>query len=188
MNVQAFDISGPLLFTPNIYRDERGDFLETFSLKQFNDHVPNVEFVQDNQSRSHINVLRGLHFQQSPYEQGKLVRVSKGAVVDVIVDIRPDSPTRFHHLKVELDDQLCKMLWIPPGFAHGFITLIEGTIFNYKCTNYYNKASELGIRWNDPILNIDWSISDPIVSHKDSVLPLISELNGILQKIQVINK
>lgn len=188
MTVETFEISGPLLFIPDIYRDERGDFLETYSLKQFNDHVPNVEFVQDNQSRSHKNVLRGLHFQQPPYEQGKLVRVSKGAVIDVAVDIRPNSPTRFQHLKVELDDQLCNMLWIPPGFAHGFITLIEGTIFNYKCTNYYNKASEMGLRWNDPFLNIDWSISDPTVSHKDSALPLISELNDILQQIQDINK
>jgi dTDP-4-dehydrorhamnose 3,5-epimerase len=176
MIVEAFEISGPLLFIPDIYRDERGDFLETFSLKQFKEHIPNIEFVQDNQSRSHKNVLRGLHFQKPPFEQGKLVRVSKGAVVDVVVDIRPHSPTRFQHLKVELDDQLCKMFWIPPGFAHGFITLIEGTVFNYKCTNYYNKASELGIRWNDPNLKIDWNVSDPIVSLKDSELPMLEEL------------
>ncbi|MFM7900708.1 MAG: dTDP-4-dehydrorhamnose 3,5-epimerase [Bacteroidota bacterium] len=188
MIVESFEINGPLLFIPDIFRDERGDFIETFSLKQFNEYIPETKFVQDNQSRSRKNVLRGLHFQNKPFEQGKLVRVSKGAVMDVIVDIRPNSPTRFHHLKIGLDDQLCKILWIPPGFAHGFLSLIEGTIFNYKCTNYYNKASELGIRWNDPSLNIDWSIANPIVSQKDSDLPLTSDLIEILYHIQDINK
>ncbi|MFN5223600.1 MAG: dTDP-4-dehydrorhamnose 3,5-epimerase [Bacteroidota bacterium] len=187
MNVERFEISGPLLFSPDIYRDERGDFLETFSLKQFEIHVPDVEFVQDNQSRSHKNVLRGLHFQKSPFEQGKLVRISKGAVLDIVVDIRPDSPTRFKNIKVELDDQSCKMLWIPPGFAHGFITLMEGTVFNYKCTNYYNKSSESGIRWNDPNLNIDWTVSNPIVSNKDSELPLLTELFDLEQQNQSFN-
>jgi dTDP-4-dehydrorhamnose 3,5-epimerase len=121
-----------------------------------------------------------LHFQMHPYEQGKLVRVSKGSVLDVVVDIRKDSPTLGKHISVFLDDIECKMFWIPPGFAHGFLSLEENTIFNYKCTQYYNKNSESGILWNDPELGIDWGIENPIVSAKDAGLPTLKETMSLM--------
>ena len=171
MKTDSFDIDGPLLITPDVYKDDRGDFLETFSERAFIEVGVKSTFVQDNQSRSLKNVLRGLHFQNSPYAQGKLVRVSKGAVLDVIVDFRLDSPTLGRHLKVVLDDIKCQLLWVPPGFAHGFLALEDDTVFNYKCTGYYHKESESGIIWNDPDLAIEWGIKDPIVSSKDQSLP-----------------
>ena len=171
MKTDSFDIDGPLSITPDVYKDDRGDFLETFSERAFIEVGVKSTFVQDNQSRSLKNVLRGLHFQNSPYAQGKLVRVSKGAVLDVIVDFRLDSPTLGRHLKVVLDDIKCQLLWVPPGFAHGFLALEDDTVFNYKCTGYYHKESESGIIWNDPDLAIEWGIKDPIVSSKDQSLP-----------------
>lgn len=131
----------------------------------------NLNFVQDNQSLSQKGAVRGLHFQAPPFEQGKLVRVVKGAVRDVVVDIRKNSATYGQHFSIDLTEENQLMFWIPPGFAHGFETLQDNTIFLYKCTNLYNKASEGGLLWNDPSLNIKWQTSDPIVSDKDMVLP-----------------
>lgn len=171
MEVQRFHIEGPVLLSPAIHRDERGDFMETFSARFFESIGINHAFVQDNQSRSNKNVLRGLHFQLDPHAQGKLVRVTNGSVLDVIVDIRPGSPTCGQHVKVLLDDQSCRMLWVPPGFAHGFLCLTDHTVFAYKCTQYYNKSAESGILWNDAALGIEWGLTDPIVSEKDAKLP-----------------
>lgn len=131
------------------------------------------EFVQDNQSLSQKNAVRGLHFQAPPHGQGKLVRVIRGAVYDVIVDIRRNSPTYGQHFGIELNEENFTMLWIPEGFAHGFSTLKDQTIFSYKCTSVYHKSSEGGILWNDPDLAIDWKIENPLLSEKDLALPVL---------------
>lgn len=177
MEVTRFSIEGPLLFKPKIFYDDRGYFYESYNEKVFYDLGVNQRFVQDNQSSSHKNVLRGLHFQQPPFDQGKLVRVLKGRVYDVAVDIRKDSPTFGQHLRVELSAFNNFIFWIPPGFAHGFLSLEEDTLFLYKCTNVYHKASESGILWNDTDLAIDWGCDDaPIVSEKDMELPSFQQL------------
>jgi dTDP-4-dehydrorhamnose 3,5-epimerase len=152
---------------PKVFGDHRGHFLESFNKKKILEIIGNFEFVQDNQSLSSKGVLRGLHFQNPPFEQGKLVRVIKGSVLDVIVDIRKSSPTYGKSFSVELTEENFKMLWIPPGFGHGFATLEDNTIFAYKVTNYYNKESEGCINWADNDLNIDWKIENPIISEKD---------------------
>lgn len=161
-------LDGLVLLRPRIFTDTRGHFLETFSQRAFEDLLgPSGAFVQDNESLSARDVLRGLHFQLEPHAQGKLVHVISGAVLDVCLDIRPASPTYGQHYKVRLDGSSKELLWIPPGFAHGFLALEEGTIFAYKCTAYYHPASERTILWNDPELAIDWGIERPIVSDKD---------------------
>lgn len=161
-------IEGPLLLRPKLFADERGYFLETFNERGFAAATGiRAEFVQDNESSSKKGVLRGLHFQLAPHAQGKLVRVARGAVIDVVVDIRPGSPTYGRHVKVRLDSATKEMFWIPPGFAHGFLALEDDTVFNYKCTAYYNPAAERTIHWNDPELGIDWGHPSPIVSAKD---------------------
>ena len=137
----------------------------------------NSNFVQDNESKSQKNVLRGLHFQKPPFAQAKLVRVIKGAVLDVAVDIRKDSPTYGEWESVELTEENKLMYWIPAGFAHGFLTLKDDTIFSYKCTNVYNKESEGSIKWDDSILNINWNIQNPIISEKDKKSP---SFNGFI--------
>jgi dTDP-4-dehydrorhamnose 3,5-epimerase len=152
---------------PNVFEDNRGHFFEFYHKQKFFDAGINCEFVQDNQSASLKNVLRGLHFQKPPYAQAKLCRVLKGSVIDIAVDIRKNSPTYGKHISVVLDDKKKNMLFIPEGFAHGFMTLEDHTIFQYKCSNYYNKESEDCILWNDIDLNINWSVNDPIVSEKD---------------------
>ena len=130
--------------------------------------IPILEkFVQDNQSLSQRGIVRGLHFQSPPFAQGKLIRVIQGSVNDVVVDIRKHSKTFGQHFAIELNDENMTMFWIPPGFAHGFLTLEDNTIFFYKCTNYYNKASEDTLLWSDSTLNIDWKIQNPIISEKD---------------------
>ncbi|MBT6439995.1 MAG: dTDP-4-dehydrorhamnose 3,5-epimerase, partial [Flavobacteriales bacterium] len=150
-----------------IFEDERGYFFESYNENQFNKVGIICHFIQDNQSKSQKGVLRGLHFQNPPYAQGKLVRVISGSVLDVAVDIRKKSPTYGQHFSIELTEQNKTMLWIPPGFAHGFATLENNTIFSYKCTNLYNKESEKCIFWNDQNLNIDWQLNSPILSKKD---------------------
>jgi dTDP-4-dehydrorhamnose 3,5-epimerase len=178
MEVKITPIQGLLIIKPNVFTDERGYFFESYSEKLFKQYGIEGNFVQDNQSLSQKNALRGLHFQSPPYEQGKLVRVIKGAVLDVVVDIRKDSPTYGQHFSCELSDHNFLMLWVPPGFAHGFATLQNDTIFVYKCTNQYHKGAEGGIRWNDPDLKIDWGISDPIVSDKDQKLSLFNNFDS----------
>ena len=167
--VERTTLDGVLLMRPPVFRDERGHFLETFNETAFHQAtgLTDVRFVQDNESRSHRHVLRGLHFQLKPHAQGKLVRVLRGSVLDVVVDIRKDGPTFGQHYSVRLDANDPLQLWIPPGLAHGFLALEQDTVFAYKCTHYYHKASERTIRWNDPDLGIDWGITGPIVSDKD---------------------
>lgn len=168
MEVLPLGLEGLLLLRPRIFRDERGYFFEAFNEAVFRKSTGlDAVFVQDNESSSERGVLRGLHFQLAPHAQGKLVRVVKGAALDVVVDIRPDSPTYGRHAKVRLDDVDKHFLWVPPGFAHGFLTLEDNTIFLYKCTTYYHQASERTIRWNDPDLGIDWGAGNPIMSPKD---------------------
>lgn len=169
MTVDKTPIEGLLVFTPRIFPDNRGHFFESFNQRLFEEAVGKpVRFVQDNQSLSHRGVLRGLHFQAPPHAQGKLVRVLHGAVLDVAVDIRTGSATYGRHFSIELTAENRRQLWIPEGFAHGFVSLEEQTIFAYKCTDYYAPSSEGTIRWNDPQLGIDWRISDPFISEKDN--------------------
>lgn len=176
MDVIKIFMDGPLVLQPKVFYDERGYFYESYNADAFkNAGIPDV-FVQDNQSLSQQGALRGLHFQAPPFAQGKLVRVIKGAVYDVIVDIRKNSPTYGKHYGIELTEENFTMFWVPPGFAHGFVTLKDNTIFTYKCTNVYNKASEGGLLWSDPALGIDWNIETPIVSDKDKVLPNFENL------------
>jgi dTDP-4-dehydrorhamnose 3,5-epimerase len=163
-------IDGLFILKPRIFSDERGWFFESFNQKVFNELTnTSTNFVQDNQSCSKKNVIRGLHFQAPPYAQGKLVSVIKGSVIDVAVDIRKNSPTYGKHVSVELSSENKLMLWIPEGFAHGFVALEDDTIFSYKCTNYYSKESEGTLQWNDPDLQIDWTIDKEILSEKDKV-------------------
>lgn len=179
MEFIELEIPGILLIKPMIFTDDRGSFFESFKLDLLLKKIDsNLKFCQDNQSKSHKDVLRGLHLQNPPFEQGKLVRVVKGCVDDVVVDVRKESAHYGKHLQVELNDENNHMLWIPPGFAHGFITRNDNTIFLYKCTSYYDKNSETGILWNDPDLAINWNVTDPIVSEKDNQLPLLSEFNS----------
>lgn len=167
MEIIKTPIEGLLIVQPKVFEDERGYFYESYNKSAFLNNGIHVDFVQDNQSLSQAGVLRGLHFQNPPFAQGKLVRVIKGAVLDIAVDIRKNSNTYGEHFSIILNEQNKTQFWIPEGFAHGFLTLENNTIFSYKCTNYYNKASEGCILWNDPALQIDWNISNPILSEKD---------------------
>ena len=170
MNIIKPDIEGLLILTPRVFEDERGAFMESFNKQKFKEAVGReLNFVQDNQSVSKKGVLRGLHFQSPPFAQGKLVRVIKGAVIDIAVDIRKNSPTYGDYVAVELTAENNEQFWIPEGFAHGFVALEDETTFLYKCTNYYAPQSEGTLLWNDPSLNIDWGISDPIISEKDAI-------------------
>ncbi len=178
MDIQELEIPGLLLITPKIYSDDRGTFLESFKESVFRKSGIVHSFSQDNQSVSAKNVLRGLHFQIPPYEQGKLVRVVEGKATDVVVDIRKKSSHYGRYLKVELDAVESKILWIPSGFAHGFVAREERTVFLYKCTKEYNQDSESGILWNDPDLAIDWGVDEPLISAKDAALPYFKDLNS----------
>lgn len=174
MNIIETPINDLFVFEPKVWQDNRGYFYESFSQRVFEQAGIEVNFVQDNQSFSQKGTLRGLHAQANPFAQGKLVRVIQGRVVDVAVDIRRDSETYGQHFAIELSGENHKQLWVPPGFLHGFLTLEDDTIFTYKVTNYYDKASEIGAMWNDPTLNIDWAAYlDPkefLLSDKDLVL------------------
>jgi dTDP-4-dehydrorhamnose 3,5-epimerase len=178
MQIQKIDMEGPILIKPQVFEDDRGYFFEPYNLKKFENIGINETFVQDNQSFSNKGTIRGLHFQAPPYAQGKLVRVITGAVLDVVVDIRKKSPTYGHTFSVELNADNKLMLWVPIGFAHGFSTLQDHTIFQYKCTGFYNKESEGGLRWDDPDLNINWGVDSAILSDKDKLLPLLSAFNS----------
>lgn len=170
MVVKECEIPGLLIIEPRIFEDERGHFFESFNEQKFSELVGStVSFCQDNESLSQKNVLRGLHFQVPPFDQGKLVRVISGRVIDVVVDIRRSSPFYGQYQSVELSANNKKQFWIPPGFAHGFLTLEENTIFQYKCTNYYSPVSERTIKWNDSDLKIKWPVEHPIVSEKDQI-------------------
>lgn len=169
MKIVSFNIEGPLLIYPRIYEDTRGYFLESFNDLRYCEHIGDVRFFQDNLSSSKKNVVRGLHFQSPPHAQGKLVSVIHGKVLDVIVDIRKSSSTYGQHLAVELSGLDHAQLWIPAGFAHGFVSIEENSVFSYKCTEVYNPSSEGTLLWNDPDLAIDWKTEHPIVSDKDQL-------------------
>ena len=171
MEIITTPLEGLLIIKPDVFEDERGYFFESFNHEKFLKEGLDLKFLQDNESKSKKGVLRGLHFQAPPFAQGKLVRVMRGSVLDVAVDIRKSSSTYGKWESIVLSGQNKWMYWIPPGFAHGFVTLEDDTIFFYKCTNGYNKASEGSLRWNDPQLNIDWGIADPVISDKDKVSP-----------------
>ena len=167
MNITKTDIQGLIIIEPQIFKDSRGCFFEIWNAKKFKQLGISEDFVQDNQSVSSKGVLRGLHFQNPPYAQAKLVRVIKGSVLDVAVDLRKNSPTYGKHVSVILSEQNNKSFFIPKGFAHGFLSLEDNTVFNYKCSDYYNKESEGSLLWNDEDLKIDWQIDNPLVSEKD---------------------
>lgn len=174
MNLIETPIKDLFVIEPKLWQDSRGYFYESFNQRIFEQAGIDVTFVQDNQSFSKKGTLRGLHAQANPFAQGKLVRVIKGSVVDVAVDIRKNSPTYGQHFAIELSGENHKQLWVPPGFLHGFLTLEDDTIFTYKVSNYYDKASEIGIMWNDPTINIDWAAyldtNEFSLSDKDLVL------------------
>lgn len=167
MVVERTYIEGLLVLKPKVFEDPRGYFFECFNQKVLEEAGLRENFVQDNQSLSQKGVLRGLHMQAPPHAQGKLVRVIKGAVLDVAVDVRKKSPTYGKYFSIELSEQNKTMFWVPAGFAHGFLTLQDNTIFHYKCTNYYNKESEACVLWNDKDINVDWNVETPLLSAKD---------------------
>ena len=169
MEIINTSIEGLLIIKPDVFEDERGYFFESFNQQKFQNAGIDVRFVQDNESKSKKGVVRGLHFQLSPYEQGKLVRVIAGSALDVAVDLRKNSASYGKWASILLTDKNKWMYWIPPGFAHGFATLEDDTIFFYKCTNLYHKESERSILWNDPDLMIDWGIRNPVISERDKL-------------------
>lgn len=170
MEFKKCQLNDLFLIEPNVFGDERGYFFESFNQREFEDAIgEKVNFCQDNQSLSNKGVVRGLHFQVDPFAQGKLVRVTQGSVLDVVVDLRKNSSTFGQHESFELSAQNKLQLWVPPGFAHGFATLEDQTIFQYKCTNYYNPASEKSVLWCDDQLKIDWKVENAIVSAKDQL-------------------
>jgi dTDP-4-dehydrorhamnose 3,5-epimerase len=176
MEIIKSSLEGLLIIKPDVFEDDRGYFFESFNQEKFSDGGLEVKFMQDNESKSKKGVLRGLHFQAPPFEQGKLVRVIAGSVLDVAVDIRKGSPTYRKWESIVLSGQNKWMFWIPAGFAHGFVTLEDNTVFFYKCTNVYNRAAEGSIMWNDPDLNIDWGTDDPVISEKDKFSPWFRDI------------
>ncbi len=179
MTLEKTHIEGCFIIQPKIFNDNRGYFFERYNQKEFEIKTGlSIKFVQENQSKSHKGVLRGLHFQEGDHAQAKLVSVIKGAVLDIVVDIRKDSKTFGQHFSIILDSKENKQLFIPRGLAHGFLTLKNNTIFNYKCDNYYNKASEKGVIYNDSQLKIDWKHPKEklLISDKDINLPTFQSL------------
>ena len=177
MEIIKTNIEGVVIIEPRIFKDDRGYFFESFSQREFEEKVCKTTFVQDNESKSSYGVLRGLHFQKPPFAQSKLVRVIKGVVLDVAVDIRKGSPTFGQYVSVELTGENHRQFFIPRGFAHGFSVLSEEVIFQYKCDNFYSPQSEGAIAWNDPDLNIDWRIpaEKVVLSEKDSKHPRLKD-------------
>ena len=173
-------IEGVVEIQPDRFGDKRGFFAEMYNRNSFEAiGLGHLQFVQDNLSSSTKGVIRGLHFQNPPHAQGKLVSVLEGAVLDVAVDIRQGSPTYGQHVAVELSADKLNMLYVPPGFAHGFQVLTETCLFSYKCTNFYNREAEGGLLWNDPELAIPWRDIEPKVSEKDAALPRWGEFVGV---------
>ena len=168
MKINITNIQGVYLIKPKIFKDDRGVFFESFNKEIFDNNVDSkINFVQDNQSLSSKGVLRGLHFQNPPHAQAKLVRVVKGSVIDVVVDLRKESETYGNYILEELSEYNNHQLFVPKGMAHGFLTIEDNTIFSYKCSDFYHKEFEDSILWNDPALNIKWPNSNPILSEKD---------------------
>jgi dTDP-4-dehydrorhamnose 3,5-epimerase len=176
VNVVETQLPGVLIIEPCVHDDERGFFLETFQAERYGERIGiSLPFVQDNHSRSRRGILRGLHAQQH-HPQGKLVRAARGEVFDVAVDIDPVSATFGRWVGTTLSDSNHRQMWIPPGYAHGFLVLSEVADFEYKCTDYYRPEDEIGVIWNDPDICINWPLDNPTVSAKDRALPVLSEL------------
>lgn len=173
MSFQTTDLPGLLIYEPRVFADDRGYFFESYQRRTFADGGVTTDFIQDNEARSTRGILRGLHFQAAPYAQAKLVRVVLGEVLDVVVDIRRHSPTYGRHFKIRLSADNKRQLFVPRGFAHGYVVLSEAAIFCYKCDNYYSKEHEGGLRFDDPALDIDWEIdpADIILSERDRHWP-----------------
>ena len=173
MKYTETDIKGVFILEPRVFNDARGYFMEAWKKADFEEHIGKVEFIQDNESKSSYGVLRGLHYQKGEYSQAKLVRVIKGRVLDVAVDIRKSSPTFGKHVMIELSEENKRQFFIPRGFAHGFLVLSDEAIFTYKVDNVYAPQSEAGIRWNDPDLRLEWPIDpkDVLTSEKDLNAP-----------------
>lgn len=180
MKISKSFIDGLLVLTPKVFTDERGYFIESFNQQKFDEAVgKKIIFVQDNESVSKKHVLRGLHYQNPPNAQGKLVRVVSGSVYDVAVDLRKNSPTygKWHGEILSAENK--KQFWIPEGFAHGFVSLEDNTVFLYKCTNFYAPQSEGTIIWNDPSLAIDWKVESPIISEKDAEGKILAYIESL---------
>lgn len=183
MEIKTFDLQGPVLFTPRRFGDDRGYFMETFRASAFRDAVGKdaPDFVQDNQSFSKTaGTVRGLHFQSPPHAQGKLVRCTQGVIIDVAVDARVGSPTFGQNVRAELTAENGAQLWVPAGFLHGFSTLVDNTVVQYKCTDYYASVCDGNVAWDDPDLDIDWGIdaSKAVLSAKDAVAPRWSDFTS----------
>ena len=180
MKFTKTSIKGLVIIDPTVFGDNRGYFLESYNEKEFKEVIGNVSFVQDNESKSSKGVLRGLHFQKPPFAQAKLVRCIEGNVLDVAVDIRKNSKTYGQHFTTELSGENKKQVFIPRGFAHGFLVLSESAIFAYKVDKTYAPEYDAGIRWNDPIVNIQWGLSESevLVSDKDAQLPFFNEFDS----------
>lgn len=176
MNIIKTNLEGVLLIEPDVFYDQRGFFFESYNQKKYYDLGINAKFVQDNISKSSKGTIRGLHYQIGENAQGKLCSVISGRVLDVAIDIQVGSPTFGNFYAVELDGEKKNQLWIPPGFAHGFSVLSDEVIFSYKCTNLYDKSAERAIRFNDPEINIDWQVENPIISEKDLKAPFLIQL------------
>ena len=189
--IKSPKIDGIVIVEPQVFEDDRGFFMETYSKKVFAENGIDIEFVQDNHSRSSQGVLRGLHFQKPPFAQAKLIRVTQGEVVDVAVDIRPNSPTFGQYQSVLLTEENKTMFFIPKGFAHGFLVLSDIADFQYKCSNFYSKESEGGVLYNDPAIGIDWSVVETalmsaeqyVLSDKDKLWPTLSQAKQDLMKL-----
>lgn len=181
MNVIKTAIDGVFILEPRLFEDARGYFFESFNQREFEEKVAPVVFVQDNESKSSYGVVRGLHYQKPPYTQSKLVRVVKGAVLDVAVDVRKGSPTFGQHVTVELTGENHRQFFIPRGFLHGFSVLSEEVVFQYKCDNFYAPASEGAVAWDDPDLGIDWRIpaEQVILSEKDRHHPRLKDVDWL---------
>ena len=181
MNIIKTSIEGVVIIEPRLFKDERGYFFESFNQREFEEKVCKTTFVQDNESKSGYGVIRGLHYQKPPFAQSKLVRVIKGAVLDVAVDIRKGSPTFGQHVAVELTEENHRQFFIPRGFAHGFSVLSEEVIFQYKCDEFYHTEAEGAIAWNDAELGIDWKIplEKVLVSEKDSKHLRLKNINDL---------
>ena len=179
MTVKETELNDCFILEPKVFLDKRGCFIESYNKRIFDELTgQKIDFVQDNESFSKRGVLRGLHFQKGKHAQAKLVRVITGSVLDVVVDLREESNTFGKHFSIELSEDNKKQLFIPRGFAHGFVVLSDAVLFTYKCDNFYNKESESGIIYNDKVLNIDWKLSENefVVSEKDLILPTFNDL------------
>lgn len=178
MTFEDVFLVGLKVIQPRVFEDSRGYFYESYNQNAFENAGIKDNFVQSNQSLSQKGVLRGMHFQIPPHDQSKLVRVIRGAVLDVVVDIRQGSPTYGKHFSIELSEENKTMLYIPSGFAHGFLTLRDETLFSYKCGTFYNKDAEQGLMWNDSEIGIDWKIENPILSEKDTRNELLKDFES----------